>query len=183
MKQNPLLRSLIAAGVIAVGLGGYAKYDPSVFYPAIAAGVQLSPAAREDQAQLAADQAALQRQLKRLQADRARLKSDTASGRLSAESKDAYALYNAKLAVAGEAKDIAADKAGSRQMKADEAALERQIKRLDAAMARLKADTEDGKMAAMSKDSEKVYQERQAVTAEHKEIAADKAMIRADQKK
>ena len=38
MKQKILVRSLIAAGVIAAGLGGYAKYDPSVFQHAVAAG-------------------------------------------------------------------------------------------------------------------------------------------------
>ena len=38
MKQKILVRSLIAAGVIAAGLGGYAKYDPSVFQQALAAG-------------------------------------------------------------------------------------------------------------------------------------------------
>jgi serine protease Do len=37
MKQKILVRSLIAAGVIAAGLGGYAKYDPSVFQHAVAA--------------------------------------------------------------------------------------------------------------------------------------------------
>lgn len=135
---------------------------------------------KEDAAQLKADQAALQRQVKRLQADQARLQSDLASGRMSAESKDAYAVYKAKQAVAGEAKDIAADKASSLQMKADEAALRRQIKRLDGAMARLKADTEEGKMSAMSKDSETVYKDRQAFEAEANQVAADKAKLKAD---
>ena len=37
MKQKILVRSLIAAGVIAAGLGGYAKDDPSVFQHAAAA--------------------------------------------------------------------------------------------------------------------------------------------------
>ena len=37
MKRKLLVRSLIAAGLIAVGIGGYAKYDPSVFQYAIAA--------------------------------------------------------------------------------------------------------------------------------------------------
>jgi serine protease Do len=43
MKQKMLVRSLIAAGVIAAGLGGYAKYEPSVLQPAIAASA-LAPA-------------------------------------------------------------------------------------------------------------------------------------------
>jgi len=38
LKQKMLVRSLIAAGVIAAGLGGFAKYDPTVFQQAAAAG-------------------------------------------------------------------------------------------------------------------------------------------------
>jgi len=41
MKQKILVRSLIAAGVIAAGLGGYAKYDPSVFQHAAAASASV----------------------------------------------------------------------------------------------------------------------------------------------
>ncbi len=37
MKQKILVRSLIAAGIIAVGTGAFAKYDLSVFSPAVAA--------------------------------------------------------------------------------------------------------------------------------------------------
>lgn len=44
MRQKILVRSLIAAGVIAAGLGGYAKYDPSVFQHAVAASAS-APAA------------------------------------------------------------------------------------------------------------------------------------------
>ncbi len=182
-KPKMLVRSLIAAGVIAVGLGGYAKYDPSVFQQAVAASVQPSPAVKEDQAQLKSDKAALHRQIKRLEADEARLKSDTASGKMSAESKDAYEVYQARQAIKGEKKDIAADKAASLQMRSDKTALHRQIKRLEAAEARPKADTEEGKMAAESKDAEKVYKDQQAIKGEKKDIAANKAKLNADQKK
>lgn len=41
----------------------------------------------------------------------------------------------------------------------------------------------EGRMAAESKDSEKVYQDKQAVKGEKKNIAADKANLKADQKK
>jgi len=133
---------------------------------------------KESAAQLKTDKAALNRQLKRLQADEARLQSDAAAGRMSAESRDAYAVYNAKQAVAGEAKDIAADKDASMQMKADEAALQRQIKRLEAAEARLKADKEEGKMAAMSRDSEKVYKDQQAIKGERTDLSADQAKLK-----
>src|SRR6185295_15350911 len=42
MKRKSLVRSLIAAGVIAAGIGGYAQYDPSVFPYAIAASASAS---------------------------------------------------------------------------------------------------------------------------------------------
>ena len=138
---------------------------------------------KEDASQLKSDKAALQRQIKRIEADEARLKSDTASGRMSAESKDAYAVYQDWQAVKGEKKDIAADKAASLQMKSDKAALHRQIKRLESAEARLKADKAEGKMAAESKDSERVYKDQQAIKGEKKDIAADKAKLIADEKK
>ncbi len=141
-----------------------------------------SLAVKEDAAQLKSDKAALQRQIKRLKADDARLKSDTASGRMSAESKDAYEVYKSQQAIEGEKKDIAADTPASLQMNSDKAALQRQIKRLAAAEARLKSDTMSGKMAAESKDAEKIYKDRQAITAEGTQIAADKAKLKADQK-
>jgi hypothetical protein len=137
---------------------------------------------REDQAQLAADKAALTRQIRRMEADEARLKADSASGRMSAESKDAYEVYTARQAVAGEKKDIASDKAASLQMKADKEGLQRQLKRLELAEARLKADTREGRMAAESKDAERVYQDKQAVKAESKQVAADKEKVKEDRK-
>ena len=123
---------------------------------------------------MASDKAALQRQMKRLDADETTLKSDSASGRMSAESKDAYAVYMGKQAVAGEEKQIAADKEPSLQMKADRDALQRQIKRLEVAEARLKSDAASGRMAAESKDAEKVYNDKQAIKGEKKDIATDK---------
>ena len=122
-------------------------------FAAVTAIAQPSMEVKEDAAQLQSDKAALQRQMRRLSTDEARLKSDTASGRMSAMSKDAYAVYSGKHAVAGEEKQVAADKAGSLQMKADKAALQRQLKRLDLAEARLKADKASGKIAAEYKDS------------------------------
>jgi len=133
-----------------------------------------APLVHESTAQLKADKAALQRQIKRLDADEARLNSDTASGRMSAESKDAYDVYKDQQAVTSERKVIGTDKSASLQMKSDRAALERQIKRLHVAEARLKADGKEGKMAAESKDAEKVYEDKQAIKGEKKDIAADK---------
>jgi hypothetical protein len=151
----------------------------SVSGNAMAQGVS---AAKEDTAQLQSDKAALQRQINRLNADEASLKSDTASGRMSAESKDAYQIYTGKQAIEGRKKDLAADKAGSMQMKSDKAALQRQIKRLDVAEARLKGDTDAGKMASMSRDSEKIYKDKQAVDGEKKAMATDSMKIKADKK-
>ena len=152
-------------------------------FSAVTAIAQSSMAMREDAAQLTSDKAALHRQMKRLEADESRLKSDTASGKMSAESKDAYEVYTAKQAVAGEHKAVAADKEASLQMKADKAALQRQIHRLEVAEARLKSDTASGKMAAESKDAEKVYKDHQAIKGEKGDVAADAAHLKADQRK
>jgi hypothetical protein len=163
-----------------------------VFLPIVAAAfafgaatahAQSSMTVKEDALQLKADKDALHRQIKRLEADEAMLKADTASGRMSAESKDAYEVYQAKEAIKGEKKDIVADKRASLQMKEDKAALHRQIKRLEVAEARLKADTKEGKMAAESRDAEQVYRDRQALRGEKAAIAADKAKLIADEKK
>ncbi len=152
-------------------------------FASVAAIAQSSMAMKEDAAQLSADQAALQRQVKRLDVDEARLKSDTAAGRMSAESKDAYAVYTGRRALAGEKADIAADKEAGPQMKADKAALQRQIRRLEVAEARAKSDAASGRMAAESRDAERVYKDKQAVGAEKKDLATDHSNMNADQKK
>jgi len=138
---------------------------------------------KEDAAQYAADKAALQRQLNRLYVDEAQLKKDRASGRMSAVSRDALEVYRAQRAVKGEKTAIADDKAASLQMQADRAALQRQIQRLQLAEARLKADREEGKMAAMSSDAERVYKDEQAIKGENKDIAADQAKLKTDRRK
>ncbi len=153
------------------------------FTTVTATAAQPSMAVKEDRAQLKADKAALQRQIKRLEADEARLKADKAEGKLSAMSKDAYEVYMAKKGIVGEAKDIINDEAFSLQMKADKAAMQRQIKRLEVLEARLKADKAEGKMAAESKDSERVYKDKQAIKGEKKDIATDKADLKKDAKK
>jgi hypothetical protein len=150
---------------------------------AVTAVAQPAPAVREDAAQLTSDKASLERQIKRLEADEANLKSDTASGRMSAESKDALKVYTDKHAVKGEKKDMIADKSGSLQMQEDKAALQRALKRLNSEEASLKTDTASGRMSAESKDAEKVYKDRQAGQGEKKDIAADKSKVQADQKK
>jgi hypothetical protein len=136
-----------------------------------------SPAANEAAAQLQSDKAALQRALKRLEADEATLKSDTASVKMSAESKDAMKVYTDAQAIKGEKKDIAADKLGSLQMKGDKAALQRALSRLEADEATLKSDTASGRMSAESKDAMKAYIDEQAVKGEKKDIAADKTKV------
>ena len=148
--------------------------------PAIA--TTFSPV-KEDTAQLNADKSALQRQLRRLEGDETRLKEDTASGRMSAESRDAYEVYQDQQAIRGEKKAIASDKAASLQMQSDKAALQRQIQGLEVAEARLKADTREGRMAAESRDSEKVYQDQQAIKGEKMDIAADRKNLKGDEGK
>jgi hypothetical protein len=153
---------------------------------ALGSGVAMaaqSLTAKEDAAQLSADRAALQRQLKRLDADEARLKADTKSGRMSAESKDAMAVYHDQRFIQGEKADIAKDKTGSLQINVDRKALKRQIHKLEMDEARLKADNKSGKMAATSPDAEKIYRDQQAVSGEKKAISADEARLKADQKK
>ena len=86
-------------------------------------------------------------------------------------------------AVAAMAQPSLAVKEDQAQLKADKAALQRQIKRLEAAEARLKENTKEGRMSAESKDSEKVYEDKQNVKGLKKDIAADKANLKADEKK
>lgn len=144
---------------------------------------QPSLTVKEDEMQLKADKAGLQRQIKRLEADEARWKEDQAEGKMSAMSKEAYKVYMMKKSVLGEAKDIVNDKAFSLQMKADKAALQRQVKRLEVLEARLKEDKAEGRMSAESRDAERVYQDKQAVKGYKKDIATDKADLNAAEKK
>lgn len=152
-------------------------------FSAVTAHAYSSPSIKGDQAQLASDKSALQREITRLDADDARLNADTTSGRMSAESKDAFSVYKDQQSVAGEKKDIAADKMGTLQMKSDKAALQREYKGLNLAEATLKTDTREGKMAAESPDAEKVYRDRQAIMGELKDIDADNAKLNTDKAK
>jgi len=158
-------------------------FAAALAFTAITASAQPSLVVKDDAMQLKADKVALQRQISRLDADEARLAADTKSGRMSAESKDAYSVYQDQLAVKGEKKDMTIDKTASLQMKADRAGLQRQVKRLELAEARLKADTKEGKMAAESKDAERVYLDKQAEKGAKKDISADLTRQIADQKK
>jgi len=60
------------------------------------------------------------------------------------------------------------------QMKVDEIDFSAEQAKLNSDLATLQADTKEGKMAAESKDAEKVYKDRQAIKGEHKDLAADK---------
>ena len=133
--------------------------------------------------QMKSDKATLQRALTRLEADEAKLKADKASGKMAAESKDSIKVYQARQAVKGGKENVDDADAASMQMASDKAALQRQLKRLELAEARLTADKAAGKMAAESKDSIKVYRDEQNIKATTKQIAADKADLKADQKK
>ena len=149
----------------------------------VPANAYSSRSVKEDTAQLATDKASLQREITRLDADEAMRQADTTSGKMSAESKDSFAVYKNQQYVSGLKKDIASDKMGTLQMKSDKAALRHQIKRLKLAEATLKADTREGKMAAESPDAEKVYRDRQAIMGELKDIDADNANLKAAEAK
>lgn len=144
------------------------------------AGNATSLQIREEAAQMKADQSALQRQAGRLQSDQAILQADRASGKMSAVSGDGYTVYQASTAVKGEADAIANDLTNPLQLRADAAALKREVGRLEAAIDRLDADTAAGRMAAMSPDGEKVFKDRQAVAAEQKVVASDKTRLGKD---
>lgn len=152
-------------------------------FSAVTASAHSSGSANEDRAQLLADNASLQREITRLDTDETGLKADTASGRMSAESQDSFAVYKDQRYVSGEKKDIASDKPGTLQMKSDKAALRRETRQLKLAEATLNADTREGKMVAESPDAEKVYRDRQAIIGRLKDIDADKANLKADEVK
>jgi hypothetical protein len=182
IKERLIIKRLGGTNMSTIYKACIVAIATAFVFTSVAVSAQPSLAVKEDQAQLKADKAALHRQIKRLEADEARWKADQAEGKMSAMSKDAYEVYMRKKAVMGEAKDITNDKAFSLQMKADKAALQRQIKQLEAAEARLKADKAEGKMAAESKDSLRVYEDKQAIKGEKKDIAADKANLKAAEK-
>ena len=100
------------------------------------------------------------------------MKADTASGKMSAQSKDSFAIYQLEQGIKGTREAIADNKSASLQMKSDKAGLQRQLKRLEIAEARLKADKSSGKMAAESKDSIAVDDSRKAVTGGMNAVAA-----------
>jgi hypothetical protein len=141
------------------------------------ATAQPSLTLEEAAAQLKSDKAALERAHRRLEIDEAKLKSDIASGRMSAESKDAMKVYTEEQFVKGDKTDIATDKTGSLQMKADKTALQRALKRLEGDEATLKSDTASGRMSAESKDAMKVYTDERFVKGEKTDTAADKAKV------
>ena len=135
---------------------------------------------QEDAAQLQTDRAALARENRQLQADEANWKSDRLSGRMAAESKDAYIVEMARTSIQGERKDLATDSPGSLQMHADQDALRREMKQLQVAETTLQNDAQAGRMAAQSADSERAYRDEQAVTAERKQIDSDLARLASD---
>jgi len=79
-------------------------------------------------------------------------------------------------------KDLAADRPDSVQKKYDEAALRFEEEQLKAAKAKLIADTKEGRMAAESRDAERVSQDWHAVKGEQKDFLMDAAKLQADRK-
>ena len=91
----------------------------SLVFAAGNAVVQSTAAVKEDQAQTKADASALARERAQLKVDEKTLRADTRSGRMAAESPDEEKLYRDRQAIKGEEKDLARDKPGSLQRKAD----------------------------------------------------------------
>lgn len=144
--------------------------------PAAAAPLALA----RDGAQLKMDLSMLRWERKRYRADEARLKTDAAAGRMAAESKDAFAIYQDERAMRGERHDIAGEKAGLPQWREDEATLHRERGQLANARRQYAADAKAGRLAAVSPDAERVYQDRLAIGAEARQVRADEALVRKD---
>lgn len=141
------------------------------------------PTVEQERAQLQEDKAELQRDELQLKADLKTLKADSKEGRMAAQSKDDERIYDDRRFIKGEMKDIAADRPGSLQKESDMAAMKREKEKLRTDVGRLNADTKSGRMAAESKDAEKVYQDRQDIKGEKMDIVADIGKLEADAKK
>lgn len=169
----------------------HSKTIHRIMLPAVAAACALASVTaaakplsiQEDTVQLHVDQTALQREAQRYQNTRATFQADRAAGRMTAVSPDELAVFKDKQALVGTAEAIAADRAtvNPLQLKTDEATLKRTIRHLDDKLATLRADTEEGRMAATSKDAEAVYKERIAYAGEAKAVAEDKAELKTAQ--
>lgn len=133
--------------------------------------------------QMKSDMASLQRALARLESAEAQYKADKAAGKMSVESKDSVAVYRAARAVKGAKEDVAEGEAATLQMAADKVTLQRQLKRLELAEARLASSTKSGKSSAQSTASTDVARSRQAVNAQAKQVEADKVELKSDLKK
>lgn len=138
---------------------------------------------RTDRLQLHQDEATLASEQRQLMRDEQTLRSDTRAGRMAAKSPDAERIQHDRQVIAAEMHSIRADAPGSQQAKADEATLARDRAQLARDRATLVADARSGRMAAESKDAEAIYQDRQAIQGEKKDIAIDRAHLRADEKK
>lgn len=165
--------------LLAGALAGTVALSPLAF-AAGAAPAQLAMAVKEDRTQLKADDNALARDEAQLRADREMLSADARSGRMSATSEDSEKIYKDRQYIEGQEKDIARDKPGTPQMKADREALRLEERQLAFDQMTQRADARAGRMSAMSDDGERVYRDRQAVTAQEKQILADRAKLRAD---
>jgi len=137
-------------------------------------------AAQEDGAQLTADQTELVREKAQVATDEVVLRRDRAEGRMSAESPDALRVYHGQEDIRGMKKDLAADRSGSLQAAADRRDLKAERQTLVADETTLRQDAAHGRMAAMSSDAERVYQDRQAVHGQQHAIAADEAKLAGD---
>jgi hypothetical protein len=166
-----VIAGALAGAIILVSFG----------FAAVNAAAQ-STAVKEDQAQTKADDSALARERAQLQVDEKTLRTDTRSGRMTAESPDSENVYKDRQAIRGENKDIAGDRPGSLQRKSDRTALQREDESSNADAQKWAADTTSGRMSAESTDAEKVYRDQRAIRGQENAITADRGKLKADQK-
>jgi hypothetical protein len=133
-----------------------------------------------DAAQLKIDRAALDRDLVRMGADQDRLHADHRAGRLAAESDDSYRVYQDRQSISGQLYDLSRDAPGSLQKTQDLTQLHQYRAELARDKARLRQDTAAGLEAALSPDAKRAADDRAAVRAAERKVAADEARLHHD---
>jgi len=138
-------------------------------------------AMQDDSAQLKADQYSVVREDAKAAKDETRLHKDKQEGRMAAQSKDSMRVYHDQQNLKGIKKDIASDHPASAQLKEDHKFQNAEQAKLKTDAHRLTRDRKEGRMAAVSPDAEKVYQDKQAIKGQEKAVATDETKLRKDQ--
>ena len=173
MKTTQLIAGALAGSMMLTSLG-FAAHD---------AVAQSTAAVRPDRAQTKADTAAIARERAQLRLDEKTLGADINSGKMAAESDDSEKVYKDRQTINSQRKDLARDKPGSLQQKSDRSALRRENENFNADAQKWATDARSGRMAAESRDAEKVYRDQQAIKGQEKASAVDRRKPGADQNK